>query len=191
MRSRSSPPISTGSGSGKSANENVGPCHYQAAKMKSGSRASLLAASSSSGSSSRKDAKNGYNTTKSLNNESSQLKRFKSLPSGKINRRVKRKAPSPPKNVEPYKEHTTILSQKDGTNSELGSNNSLLQKHTDRHQKGKPNAKKEHQSQPSSLNLKSVVCSSNNLIDINQRVNIVNNNHVQVPNAQHEQENIP
>ena len=71
--------------------------------MKSGSRASLLA-SSSHENKNLKFCKNGYDTTKSLDKEASQLKRFKSLPSGKINRRLKRKAPSPPKNIEPYKE---------------------------------------------------------------------------------------
>lgn len=58
--------------------------------IKSGSRASLLKENSKE------------NSPPSRQGE---LKRFKSLPSGKV-RRVKRRAPSPPKNQKPYQSPT-------------------------------------------------------------------------------------
>ena len=45
---------------------------------------------------------------------------FKSLPNGKINRRIKRKAPSPPKNVEPYRSQNSSDDPKTSCKISLG-----------------------------------------------------------------------
>ena len=61
--------------------------------IKSGSRASLL----------KENCKeNGGSSSHSPPSRQGELKRFKSLPGGKKVRRVKRRAPSPPKNQKPY-----------------------------------------------------------------------------------------
>ena len=119
--------------------------------MKSSSRASLLAPSSNGPG---KCKKNGYNTAKSLEAEASQLKRFKSLPSGKINRRMKRKAPSPPKNVEPYRPQNTSDDPKTATQIALGdftTSNTISINQTQG-----TIGKIPHQAQPSSLCLQNI-----------------------------------
>ena len=118
--------------------------------MKSGSRASLLASNSSNVGSGKNGMKNGYGTTKSLDKEASQLKRFKSLPHGKINRRIKRKAPSPPKNVEPYKPPTVTTE-----GSCLASSKAFGETQNSEARKDDTSINDTYASQPSSLHLKS------------------------------------
>ena len=182
----SSPPVSTGSGSGKSGNETTnGQTPYQVAKMKSCSRASLLASASSNNGKGKNALNNGYGTTKSLDKEASQLKRFKSLPHGKINRRVKRKAPSPPKNVEPYKPPTITRDDCPAVSTEP-----KIETETLGYSNRNDNVTETYKSQPSSLHLKCTTSPNSDLL-AQDKLEVKENNYNKVEQNDTESRDVP
>ena len=142
--------------------------------MKSCSRASLLASSSSNSGKGKNALNNGYGTTKSLDKEASQLKRFKSLPHGNINRRVKRKAPSPPKNVEPYKPPTITRGDCPTVSTEA-----KIEKEPIEYSNRNKKVTETYKSQPSSLHLTSTTSPNSDMLTSDRLIKENDDNNVE------------